>query len=352
MGMFVDNSITKAGRLLHGKLLDGAEFVPTRIVMGSGRLPEGVSSEAVEEVVAPVISLGINKKELLKDGKVVIGGMYTNRDITEPFYFRELALYAKARYRDESGAVTSEEPEVLYSYGNAGEDADRMPPYNTETVVERQMDLITWVGSRAKVDLTLDSSMAVSEERVLQIIREYAASNRHEHSATEIYMTVEGDRITIQNIIQEQQEQLKDPEKGTEAINTKLTAHLQNGFAHVQGAEAAQDNTFYGRQEGEFGFYPASSTEITTLPLPAVKWTPQPNQAGVYRQQITQADIVAQTKAGRTALDSFADLATEELLEYQGVEKLWLENQNGTPVAFAKGAKPAVDLAVQVRVIN
>jgi len=120
----------------------------------------------------------------------------------------------------------------------------------------------------------------------------------------------------------------------------------------VQGANEAEDGTFYGKQDGVLGFFKASSTEITTLPLPAVKWTPQPNQAGVYRQQITQADIVAQTKAGRTALDAFADLDTEELLEYQGVEKLWLENQNGTPVAFAKGAKPAVDLAVQVRVIN
>ncbi len=136
------------------------------------------------------------------------------------------------------------------------------------------------------------------------------------------------------------------------AVQQQLLDHEENAAAHVQGAEAAQDNTFYGRQEGEFGFYPASSTEITTLPLPAAKWTPQPNKAGVYRQQVTQADIVSQVQPNRTALDAFADLDTEELLEYQGVEKLWLENQNGTPMAFAKGAKPAVDLAVQVRVIN
>lgn len=136
------------------------------------------------------------------------------------------------------------------------------------------------------------------------------------------------------------------------AVQQQLLDHEEDAAAHVQGANEAEDGTFYGKQDGVLGFFKASSTEITTLPLQAAKWQAAPGSTGVFRQQVTQADIVAQTKAGRTALDAFADLDTEELLEYQGVEKLWLENQNGTVMAFAKGAKPAVDLAVQVRVIN
>lgn len=136
------------------------------------------------------------------------------------------------------------------------------------------------------------------------------------------------------------------------AVQQQLLNHQEDTAAHVQGANNAPDDTFYGKKDGQFGFYKASSMEITTLPLTAAGWTPQPNQAGVYRQQVTQQDIVSQVQPNRTALDAFADLDTEELLEYQGVEKLWLENQNGAPMAFAKGAKPAVDLAVQVRVIN
>lgn len=34
------------------------------------------------------------------NGTVTIGGVYSNFDITEPFYFRELALYAKGVYED------------------------------------------------------------------------------------------------------------------------------------------------------------------------------------------------------------------------------------------------------------
>lgn len=136
------------------------------------------------------------------------------------------------------------------------------------------------------------------------------------------------------------------------AVQQLLLDHEENTAAHVQGANEAEDGTFYGKKGGKLGFYKASSMEITTLPLPAAKWAPQPNKAGVYRQQVTQADIVTQVQPNTTALDSFADLATEELLEYQGVEKLWLENQNGTVMALAKGAQPAADIAIQVRVLN
>ena len=173
MGNFSNNAITDVGRILFSEVQAGAVFIPTRIVIGSGEIPSGKTPATMTDVVTPVASLTINKKLRSPDGKAIYGGVYTNADITTAFYFRELALYAKAEYRDESGAVLQEIPEVLYSYGNAGNTADYMPAYSTSTVVERQMDLVVYVGNDTEIDLTIESGVYVTREE-FDLAMEYA----------------------------------------------------------------------------------------------------------------------------------------------------------------------------------
>ena len=155
------NDITEAGRALHSHVQVGAVFTPTRIVLGSGYIPSGKTAKTMTDVVAVVINLDIIKKERFNDGKAIFGGVYSNQDITENWYFRELALYAKAVYADGT-----EVPECLYSYGNAGDTADLMPAYSTGQPVERQMDIITWVGADAAIDLTIAANAPVLREQM------------------------------------------------------------------------------------------------------------------------------------------------------------------------------------------
>ena len=93
--------------------------------------------------------------------------MYSNKDITKAFYFRELALYAKCVYYNDDGSIKSEGAETLYSYGNAGDTADLMPAYSTSTVVERQMDIVSYVGNDAQVDLTIESGVYITREQLM-----------------------------------------------------------------------------------------------------------------------------------------------------------------------------------------
>ena len=158
MGKFIDNAITDAGRILLADVQMGAVFTPTKIVIGSGKMPPGTTARTISAVVTPVIELTINKKERANDGTVVIGGIYSNETIREDFYFRELALFAKAVKSD--GSPTQE---VLYSYGNAGELADLMPAYTSGSPVERQIDLVTYIGNDTKVDVTVTSGMYISK---------------------------------------------------------------------------------------------------------------------------------------------------------------------------------------------
>lgn len=173
MANFSNNAITDSGRMLFAEVQAGAVFIPTKIVVGSGEMPTGKTPATMTDVVTPVANLAINKKTRTPDGKAIYGGVYTNKDITTAFYFREIALYARAEYRDANGEVTQEVPECLYSYGNAGSTADYMPAYSTSTVVERQMDLVVYVGNDTTIDLTIESGVYVTQEQ-FQKAMEYA----------------------------------------------------------------------------------------------------------------------------------------------------------------------------------
>ena len=154
MAGFISNAITNRGRILLGEAQTGATFEATKIVMGSGHIPSGSSAATMTAVVTPVIELAINKKKRAGDGTVTFGGAFSNETITEAFYFREFALFARVQYAD--GTYSDE---VLYSYGNAGGNADLIPAYSTSTIVEKQMDLVIWIGNETQVNLTVASGL-------------------------------------------------------------------------------------------------------------------------------------------------------------------------------------------------
>lgn len=172
MANFSNNAMTENGRLLFADVQAGAVFIPTKIVMGSGIIPAGKVPRTMTDVVMPVRELTINKIEKTTDGKCIIGGVYSNKDMDTPFYFRELAIYARAEYRAANGTVIKAVPEVLYSYGNAAGTADYMPAYSTDAVVEKQMDVVVYVGSVAVVSLTIESGVYVTREQVNAIVAE------------------------------------------------------------------------------------------------------------------------------------------------------------------------------------
>ena len=167
------NAITDNGRLMLAHAQAGAVLIPTRIVIGSGNIPTGQTVATMTAVVNPIKELIIGKKEATPDGKYIIGGVYTNADVMEAFYFRELAVFMRAEYRDENGTVTQSVAEILYSYGNSGNTADYMPAYSTSTVVEKQIDLVVWIGNNATVDLSIGSGVYLTRETLDTILVDY-----------------------------------------------------------------------------------------------------------------------------------------------------------------------------------
>lgn len=165
MASFVDNEVTDAGRALLTEMQLGAAFRPTKLVLGSGYLPEGTTAQTITDVVTPEVTLEISKCEKGEEDTAIIGATFTNENVTEAFYYRELGLYAKAIKEDGT-----ELPEVLYSYGNAGSTADYIPANTSGSAIERVIDLITYIGNDTEVNVTVTSGVYIP-------MKEKAAAN-------------------------------------------------------------------------------------------------------------------------------------------------------------------------------
>lgn len=162
MSAFYDNNVTDVGRLLLGDVQMGASFVPTKIAIGKGYLPQGKTTRTMTDVADVVKELALNKATKNPDGDAIFGAIFSNADIQEAFYYRELGLYAKGVYYNQSGGVEWETAEVLYSYGNAGENAELIPAYSTGSVVERQLDLLVYIGNDTEVKLEIETGLYVT----------------------------------------------------------------------------------------------------------------------------------------------------------------------------------------------
>ena len=140
MANFVDSTITKAGDLAIARILAGEQITFTKIQLGDGRMDAGASAHAMTTLVSPKADVGVVKCEPETEGMAVIGGVFTNTLTPSGFEWRELGLWA------DMG-----EGEFLFSYGNAGEFCDYIPGPGGGTVVEKVIDVFTYVGDKANV---------------------------------------------------------------------------------------------------------------------------------------------------------------------------------------------------------
>lgn len=194
MAVFVQQDITNAGLLLLAKVQTGGTLTFSKITVGSGYLPDTVSPRTIEQVVTPVINVDINKKEVNADRTATIGGIFTNRDVTEAFYFRELALFA----------IDPDLGEILYCYGNAGDTAELIPAHGGSTLVEKLIDIVTIIGSATTVSAIMASnayaSVADIERLELDIAAVQAAVEAAQGDATAALEALPGIQTDVEDL--------------------------------------------------------------------------------------------------------------------------------------------------------
>lgn len=308
-----NNAITENGRLMLARAQSGAVLIPTRIVIGSGNLPAGQTPATMTAVVTPVKELPINKKQAMPDGKCVIGGVYNNADVSTAFYFRELAVFMRAEYRAEDGTVTQEVEEVLYSYGNAGSTADYMPAYSTSTIVEKQIDLVVWVGHEAQVDLSIESGVYLTQEQGVLNLKHINPETTGFASLLEYIASIHNRNIIVCGLI-----------SGFSDMPNEV--NVMHGTINVVGGLF----TVSGYVRGASYYRGTSST---------TEWMGEWRRGFDTLYAPTPAEIGAVNKAG--------DTMTGDLLIDKAIAALKLKTVNGT-ANFFKNANATSDLGTTI----
>ncbi len=144
------------GLLVLAKGVAGQQINYTKIVLGDGYLEEGQTPRSLTGVVSPKATVDITKCVVNGDGTVAVGGVFTNGDETEGFYYRELGLYAEDPDEDVG--------EVLYCYGNCGDLAEWIPPTGGATIVEKTIDIVTAIGTATNVTAYIPADAYATKE--------------------------------------------------------------------------------------------------------------------------------------------------------------------------------------------
>lgn len=156
MAAFINNDITAAGLVVLAKGVAGQKITYTKIVLGDGYLEEGQTPRSLTGVVSPKAVIDITKLKVNADGTVAVGGIFTNDQTGDGFFYRELGLYAE----DPDPAVG----EVLYCYGNCGDLAEWIPPTGGATIVEKTIDIVTAIGTATNVTAYIPADAYATKE--------------------------------------------------------------------------------------------------------------------------------------------------------------------------------------------
>lgn len=156
MSTFNNNALTVQGMVAIAALVAGGTLEFTRIAVGDGELKAGQVPGTMTKLNNPLFDVTINKVYSDSVSQATIQGVFSNSQVATGFYYRELGLFAK------DPATGSE---ILYAYGNAGEDAEWIASAGESSIIEKEIHIVVLIGNATNVTATLNSGIyAIQDE--------------------------------------------------------------------------------------------------------------------------------------------------------------------------------------------
>ena len=150
MSAFSNNSVTLKGAVAIAALIAGGTLEFTRISVGDGNIPTGQTPLTMTDLAHRLFDVDINEVYSDTESQATVIGVFNNSAVETGFYYRELGLFAKD---PETGA------EILYCYGNAGDEAEWISPAGSESVIEKEVHIVTLVGNATNVTANIKSGI-------------------------------------------------------------------------------------------------------------------------------------------------------------------------------------------------
>ena len=155
MAAFIRNDVTNLGENALALAITGEKLRFTRIVMGDGFIPDYTSIGDMTDVVAPVVVLPISGVKKSTNDTVVFTGIFHPDQTEVQFYYREVGLYAE-------DPATGEE--ILFAYGNCGNEAELIYPAGSSALVEKTISLSVQLKGASNVTAYIPSDACATKD--------------------------------------------------------------------------------------------------------------------------------------------------------------------------------------------
>lgn len=159
---YYGGTVTALGRNMIAKLLAGETLEFTRIVVGSGTMPEGVHPIDMTDLVNPVAEATTTIPEV-KDGCVFLTVEYRNDmngGLTEGFWLSEFGIYAK----------TEESEEILLYFATLGNSPQPVNAYKDNRIDIRRYPVTIELAVDADVQVTYNPGSFLTAEEAADLI--------------------------------------------------------------------------------------------------------------------------------------------------------------------------------------
>jgi len=143
--------ITDAGLALQNRIQAGDTLTFKRVAVGAGYLPDGGTKEGRTALVSEKDSVSPAYATLV-NGMATVEAQFSNSELAAAYTLREIGLFAQ----DPDNPAA----EILYAYGNAGDNGDYMPAGAGADVITLVEKLVVAVGNASAVTAVLDDSAA------------------------------------------------------------------------------------------------------------------------------------------------------------------------------------------------
>ena len=160
--------ITNQGKQLLAEAQAGTGISFSCVKIGSDTLPSGADPQTRTALVMPVKSLPL-KGISVNGEQAEVRVDFTNADVSEPFYWREVGLFATNR----------DDEEILYAYGYEDTNVDYIPTFSTGPM-EFIFSMVIQVGGSANISAVVDSSLVYCTTEQAEAIAASAAAEVEE----------------------------------------------------------------------------------------------------------------------------------------------------------------------------
>lgn len=159
MAVFGGLILTNNGRNLYAKAQTGKMLKIKKVVLGDGILGSSESLINMSQLKNKVLDCEIKKIQVTQNEIATITFYLDNQDLETGFYWRELGVIVEDPDTQE---------EILYCYGNAGENGEYISAGNSADVLEKNVSIDLIVSNVDNITATINKSLVFATQNDIE----------------------------------------------------------------------------------------------------------------------------------------------------------------------------------------